>query len=200
VIEKRTTCWGPADDLMADYHDNEWGVPCHDDAGLFERLMLEGFQAGLSWSTILNKRENFRAAFDNWDATRIAAYGPTDLERLLADQGIVRNRLKVAGAVRNAGAFLAIQRSEGSFDGFIWRFARSPGQPVPLTWKDVPAKTPESDAMSRALLKAGFTFVGSTICYAFMQSVGMVNDHRADCPARERIAPPPTDPTPPRRL
>jgi DNA-3-methyladenine glycosylase I len=183
---KRQTCWGMADALMADYHDTEWGVPCRDDAELFERLMLEGFQAGLSWSTILNKRENFRRAFEGWDAKRIAEYGEKDLERLMADPGIVRNRLKVAGAVRNARAFLEVQAEHGTFANYIWSFvdgATLQG-PAPISFKDVPAKTPESDAMSRALQKRGFTFVGSTICYAFMQSVGMVNDHIADCPAR----------------
>ena len=183
---KRQTCWGMTDALMADYHDSEWGVPCRDDNDLFERLMLEGFQAGLSWSTILNKRENFRKAFDGWDAKRIAEYGEKDLERLMADPGIVRNRLKVAGAVRNARAFLDVQAEHGTFANYIWSFVDGATlqQPAPVSFKDVPAKTPESDAMSRALQKRGFTFVGSTICYAFMQSVGMVNDHIADCPAR----------------
>lgn len=171
---------------MAAYHDNEWGKPRHDDATLFEMLMLEGFQAGLSWSTILNKRENFRRAFDGWDPVRIAAYGENDIARLLADPGIVRNRLKVAGAVKNAQTFLEVQKEHGSFDKLAWSFVggKTLELPAPTSWRDVPAKTAASDAMSKGLLKAGFTFVGSTICYAFMQSVGMVNDHLADCPAR----------------
>jgi DNA-3-methyladenine glycosylase I len=180
------TCWGLVDPLMAEYHDSEWGIPTHDDRELFEMLNLEGFQAGLSWSTILNKRENFRRAFHNWDAEKIAAYGPDEMARLMADPGIVRNRLKVEAAVKNARAFLAVQEEFGTFDAYIWSFiGEAPlQQPAPQSWSEVPAKTPESDAMSKALKKRGFTFVGSTICYAFMQSVGMVNDHLADCPAR----------------
>jgi DNA-3-methyladenine glycosylase I len=186
--EKFPTCWGPGDALMAAYHDTEWGVPCHDDIDLFERLLLEGFQAGLSWSTILNKRENFRRAFDGWDPTVVARYDEAKIARLLEDPGIVRNRLKVAGAVRNARAFLELQAAHGTFDRYIWSFTGGDVLPGPArrSFRDVPAKTPESDAMSKALQKAGFTFVGSTICYAFMQSVGMVNDHLIDCPARTR--------------
>ena len=188
--EKRQTCWGLADELMAQYHDLEWGVPCHNDRELFERLMLEGFQAGLSWSTILNKRENFRAAFDDWVPILVARYTDDDIERLLADPGIVRNRLKVVGAVRNARAFLQVQEEYESFDAYIWQFAPRvmPDAPIPASWKEIPARTEESDAMSKALQKRGFTFVGSTICYAFMQSVGMVNDHLAGCPARNAVA------------
>jgi DNA-3-methyladenine glycosylase I len=174
---------------MGAYHDSEWGVPCHDDRELFERLMLEGFQAGLSWSTILNRRETFRAAFEGWDPARIAAYGAPDIERLMADPGIIRNRLKCEAAVKNARACLAAQSEYGSFDAYIWGFA-DPGvhdRPAPLSMADVPPKTPASDAMSKALLKRGFSFVGSTICYAFMQSIGMVNDHLADCPTRVRV-------------
>ena len=184
--EKLPTCWGPGDALMAAYHDTEWGVPCHDERDLFERLMLEGFQAGLSWSTILNKRENFRRAFDGWDAAVVANYDDLKVVQLLEDPGIVRNRLKVAGAIRNARAFLEVQAEEGSFDRYIWAFAGGGplSKPAPQTWKDVPAKTAESDAMSKALQRRGFTFVGSTICYAFMQSIGMVNDHLAGCAAR----------------
>ena len=180
------TCWGMLDALYARYHDEEWGVPCHDDAELFERLMLEGFQAGLSWSTILNKRENFRRAFDGWDPVRIASYGPGDIERLLGDAGIVRNRLKCEGAVKNARAYLAAQAEFGTFDAYIWSFVGSGSLALaaPLAMSDVPATTAESEAMSKALRKRGFTFVGSTICYAFMQSVGMVNDHLLGCPAR----------------
>ncbi len=186
---KIQTCWGPGDALMAAYHDTEWAVPCHDDQELFERLMLEGFQAGLSWSTILNKRENFRRAFDGWVPSVVAEYDEVKVASLLEDAGIVRNRLKVAGAVRNARAFLEIQGEHGSFDAYIWTFTGGGPleRPAPTSWKDVPAKTPESDAMSRALQKAGFTFVGSTICYAFMQSIGMVNDHLAGCPARKAV-------------
>ncbi len=180
------TCWGELPALYAAYHDSEWGIPCHDDGELFERLMLEGFQAGLSWSTILNKRENFRRAFDNWDPLCVAAYGPADMARLLADPGIVRNRLKCEGATKNARAFLAARDEHGTFDRYIWSFVGGAPlvRPVPVTREDVPATTPESEAMSKALKKRGFTFVGSTICYAFMQSVGMVNDHLANCPAR----------------
>lgn len=187
--EKRETCWGPADELMAQYHDLEWGVPCHNDRELFERLMLEGFQAGLSWSTILNKRENFRAAFDDWVPLLVSRYTDEDIERLLSDPGIVRNRLKVVGAVRNARAFLQVQEEFESFDAYIWQFAPRvmPDAPVPTSWRDIPSRTEESDTMSRALQKRGFTFVGSTICYAFMQSVGMVNDHLAGCPARNAV-------------
>lgn len=168
---------------MADYHDREWGRPCHDDRQLFERLMLEGFQAGLSWSTILNKRENFRRAFEGWDVARIAAYGTDDRARLLADSGIVRNRLKVHGAVQNAGAFLRLEAVHGSFDAYIWGFCGEQRQ-APAVPAEVPSRTTESDAMSKELKAAGMTFVGTTICYAFMQSVGMVNDHLAGCPAR----------------
>ena len=190
AAEKRQTCWGLADELMAQYHDLEWGVPCHNDRELFERLMLEGFQAGLSWSTILNKRENFRAAFDDWVPLLVARYTDEDIERLLSDPGIVRNRLKVVGAVRNARAFLQVQEEYESFDAYIWQFAPRvmPDAPIPASWKDIPSRTDESDAMSKALQKRGFTFVGSTICYAFMQSVGMVNDHLAGCPARNAVA------------
>ena len=184
-----TVCWGEVGPLDAAYHDSEWGVPCHDDQQLFERLMLEGFQAGLSWTTILAKRENFSRAFEGWDAARIANYGPDDTARLLADAGIVRNRLKVHGAVKNAQAFLRLQQEQGTFDRYIWPFvANLPAdRPIPRKLGDVPATTPESDAMSMALKAAGMTFVGSTICYAFMQSTGMVNDHLADCPTRNAL-------------
>jgi len=173
--------WAGSDPLMIAYHDDEWGVPCYDDDELFERLMLEGFQAGLSWSTILNKRENFRRAFHNWDARTIATYGDADIARLLADPGIVRNRLKVNGAVRNARAFLELQQAEGGFSHFIWSF--TDGAPLVRTepLRDLLTHSPESDALSKALKKRGFTFVGTTICYAFMQSVGMVNDHSEAC-------------------
>jgi DNA-3-methyladenine glycosylase I len=165
------------------YHDEEWGVPVHDDRELFERLMLEGFQAGLSWRTILGKRENFFRAFDGWDPERIAAYGPDVIARLMADPGIVRNRLKVEGAVKNARAYVSVVDEIGSFDRYIWQFT---GGDVlrgvrPTALSEIPASTPESDAMSKDLRKRGFTFVGSTICYAFMQSVGMVDDHVVGC-------------------
>jgi DNA-3-methyladenine glycosylase I len=179
--------WAGTDPLMIAYHDKEWGVPCHDDAALFERLILEGFQAGLSWSTILRKREAFIRAFDGFDPEIVAAYGPADEERLLADAGIVRNRLKVAAAISNAQAFLQSQQEFGSFDAYIWRFAPEPRAERLLSLMDVPATTPESDAMSKDLKKRGFRFVGSTICYAFMQSAGLVDDHVAGC---FRAAPP----------
>jgi len=180
------TCWGLVSPEMAAYHDTEWAVPCHDDPALFERLVLEGFQAGLSWSTILARRENFRRAFDGWDPERIAAYAPDDIARLMADAGIIRNRLKVEGAVKNARSYLQVREEHGTFDGYIWSFVGGAPlvRPAPNSFDQLPASTPESDAMSKALRKRGFTFAGSTICYAFMQSVGMVNDHLASCPAR----------------
>jgi DNA-3-methyladenine glycosylase I len=175
-------CAWARDPLMIEYHDREWGVPLHDDRALFEFLILEGAQAGLSWSTILKKRPAYRVAFDGFDARRIARYREKKIAALLADAGIVRNRLKVAAAVRNAQAFLAVQKEFGSFDAYIWRFTG--GRPLKNAWRrmeDVPARSPESDAMSKDLKKRGFTFVGSTICYAFMQAVGMVNDHVTGC-------------------
>ncbi len=169
-------------DLYIAYHDREWGVPSHDDRHLFEMLILEGAQAGLSWSTILNKRENYRRAFDRFDPRKVAKYDARKMRSLLANAGIVRNRLKIAAAVQNAKAFLGIQREYGSFENYIWQFVG--GRPIQNRWtslKEVPARTPESDAMSKDLIKYGFKFVGSTICYAFMQAVGMVNDHTIDC-------------------
>ncbi len=168
---------------MLAYHDDEWGVPCHDDRALYERLMLECFQAGLSWETILNKRANFARAFDGWDPARIAAYGADDAARLMGDPGIVRNRLKIAAATTNARAILAVQHEYGTFDRYLWAFVGGAPlvQPTRRTAADVPARTPLSDAISKDLKKRGFTFVGSTIVYAFMQSVGMVNDHLAGC-------------------
>ena len=174
--------WAGDDALYRQYHDTEWGVPLHDDRALFEFLILEGAQAGLSWITILRKRENYRAAFDNFDATRIAAYGANKIESLLKDAGIVRNRLKVAAAVVNAQKFLDVQQEFGSFDSFIWDFVD--GTPKQNRWgshAEIPASTPESDAMSKELKRRGFKFVGSTICYALMQATGMVNDHTTDC-------------------
>jgi DNA-3-methyladenine glycosylase I len=167
---------------MIAYHDTEWGVPVHDDRLLFEFLILEGAQAGLSWSTILNKRENYRKAFDNFNGRKIARYDERKIKALLRDPGIVRNRLKVNAAVQNAKAMLVVQKEFGSFDKYIWSFVG--GKPIQNRRKlftDVPAKTTESDAMSKDLLKRGFKFVGSTICYAFMQAVGMANDHTVDC-------------------
>jgi DNA-3-methyladenine glycosylase I len=165
-----------------DYHDDEWGAPVHDDRALFEFLILEGAQAGLSWSTILAKRENYRRAFADFDAARVARFTPDRVEKLLLDPGIVRNRLKVNSAVTNAKAFLAVQAETGSFDAYIWAFVG--GKPRQNRWMSmaqVPAKTAESDAMSKDLQRRGFKFVGSTICYAFMQATGMVNDHIVPC-------------------
>jgi len=175
-------CGWARDELMIAYHDAEWGVPLHDDRGLFEFLILEGAQAGLSWSTILRKRENFRAAFDGFDVHKVARYRAAKIARLLADEGIVRNRLKIHATVGNAKAFLAVAKEFGSFDAYVWRFVG--GAPVQNRWSapaEVPARTAQSDAMSKDLAKRGFRFVGSTICYAFMQAVGMVNDHAVDC-------------------
>jgi len=169
-------------DLYVAYHDREWGVPVHDDRLLFEFLILEGAQAGLSWITILKKRDNYRRAFDNFDAHTVARYNSRKIQKLLADPGIVRNRLKILSAVGNAKAFLTVQNEFGSFDDYIWRF--TDGRPIRNRWKslkDIPASTAASDAMSRDLIKRGFKFVGSTICYAFMQAIGMVNDHTVDC-------------------
>lgn len=175
-------CRWATNPLSIVYHDHEWGVPQHDDRVLFEFLILEGAQAGLSWDTILQKRENYRAAFDGFDPEKVARYDLRKTQRLLLNQGIIRNRLKVASAVRNAEAFLAVQKEFGSFDRYIWQFVG--GEPRVNHWrlgKKLPARTPESDAMSIDLKKRGFNFVGSTICYAFMQAVGMVNDHAVEC-------------------
>ncbi|HEV8308038.1 MAG TPA: DNA-3-methyladenine glycosylase I, partial [Methylomirabilota bacterium] len=179
---RRRCLWVGSDPLYVDYHDREWGVPVHDDRILFEFLILEGAQAGLSWLTILRKREQYRRAFAGFDPERVAAFGARDVRRLLGDTGIVRNRLKIESAIRNARAFLEVQREFGSFDRFQWQFVG--GRPKRNRWtsvKQVPARTAESDAMSRELKRRGFTFVGSTICYAHMQAVGMVNDHTRDC-------------------
>jgi len=169
-------------ELYAAYHDREWGVPVHDDRLLFEFLILEGAQAGLSWITILKKRENYRRAFDNFDPAKVARYDSRKIQKLLADEGIVRNKLKIQSSVQNAKAFVAVQREFGSFDRYLWQFVG--GKPIRNHWKslgEIPARTPISDALSRDLLKRGFKFVGSTICYAFMQAVGIVNDHTQDC-------------------
>ena len=175
--------WVPLDDPMyVNYHDIEWGVPVHDDNKLFEFLVLEGFQAGLSWRTILYKRENIRQAFDDFNPRKIAAYDENKIAELLANPGIVRNRLKVQATVTNARSFLAVQDEFGSFDAYIWQFTG--GKTLNNAWKnlsELPAYTAESDAMSKDLLKRGFRFVGSTICYAHMQATGMVNDHTTDC-------------------
>jgi DNA-3-methyladenine glycosylase I len=185
-------CTWAANDLSILYHDREWGVPQHDDRALFEFLILEGAQAGLSWDTILRKRANYRAAFDGFDPKKIAHYDRPKIHQLLRDEGIVRNRLKIASAIRNAKAFLAVQKEFGSFDRYIWQFVG--GKPRVNTWRlgeKVPARTPESDAMSKDLKKRGFNFVGSTIGYAFMQATGMVNDHAVECfryPAPEGCA------------
>jgi DNA-3-methyladenine glycosylase I len=169
-------------ELYVQYHDAEWGVPVHDDRLLFEFLILEGAQAGLRWETILKKRENYRRAFGSFDPAVVARYGPKKRTGLLADAGIIRNRLKIEAAVRNAKAFLAVQDDIGTFNEYIWGFVgHEPKQNAWGSIKEVPAKTPESDAMSKDLKRRGFTFVGSTICYAFMQAVGMVNDHLVDC-------------------
>jgi DNA-3-methyladenine glycosylase I len=175
-------CSWARDGLSVPYHDTEWGVPTHDDRKLFEFLILEGAQAGLSWDTILNKRENYRAAMDGFDPARIARYNSKETSTLLRNPGIIRNRLKISSAAKNAKAFLEIQNEFGSFDAYIWQFVG--GQPVINRWRPgqkLPASTAQSDAMSKDLKKRGFTFVGSTICYAFMQAMGLVNDHAIDC-------------------
>ena len=181
--------WCGSDPLYVSYHDDEWGVPVHDDRRLFEFLILEGAQAGLSWLTILKKRENYRKAFEGFDAGRIARYGGQDIARLLQDSGIVRNRLKIEAAVRNARGVLNIREEYGTLDAFLWRYVDS--TPVQNAWKgmaELPAKTKVSDLMSKDLKKRGFNFVGSTICYSFMQAVGMVNDHATDCFRYKEIA------------
>jgi DNA-3-methyladenine glycosylase I len=175
-------CSWATNDLSIRYHDEEWGTPVHADATLFEFLILEGAQAGLSWDTILKKRENYRAAFDHFDPKKIARYDRRKIQTLMNDAGIIRNRLKIASAIQNAKAFLQVQEEFGSFDAYIWQFTG--GAPIVnarRSMKQVPARTPESDAMSKDLKKRGFSFVGTTICYAFMQAVGMVNDHLIGC-------------------
>ena len=185
----KTSCEWPADDdLMIAYHDEEWGVPLHDDRKLFEFLVLDAFQAGLSWRTILHKRENFRLAFDDFDAQLIARYKKRKIGQLLENAGIVRNRMKIEAAVGNAKAFLRVQSEYGSFDSYIWQFVG--GQPKQNRWKSLkrlPASTPDSDRMSKDLKERGFKFVGTTICYAFMQAAGMVNDHLVQCFRYEEV-------------
>jgi len=174
--------WANRSELEQAYHDHEWGVEIHDDRALFEFLVLEGAQAGLSWSTILRKREGYRRAFDHFDARKISRYSEDTVSRLLANPEIIRNRLKINATITNARAFLQVQKEFGSFDRYIWQFVN--GKPIRNSWRkmtDIPSSTPESDAMSRDLQKRGFKFVGPTICYAFMQAVGMVNDHVVDC-------------------
>lgn len=173
---------GKSDPLYLAYHDEEWGVPSHDDRHLFEMLILEGAQAGLSWSTILKKRVNYRRAYDRFDPRKVARYGAAEKRRLLADAGIVRNRLKVDASIVNARALLAVQEEFGSFASYAWSFVGgTPTVNARKTLRDIPPRTSESDAFSKALLKRGFKFVGSTIMYAFMQATGMVNDHQTDC-------------------
>ncbi len=178
-----TRCgWASSDPLYVQYHDQEWGVPVHDDRKFFEMICLEGAQAGLSWITILRKRENYRAAFDNFAVVKIAAYGDDKIAELLQNAGIVRNQLKVKAFIKNAQAFLQVQAAFGSFDNYIWRFVN--GAPIVNHWatlRDIPPQTVEAQAMSKDLQKRGFTFVGPTICYAFMQATGLVNDHILDC-------------------
>jgi DNA-3-methyladenine glycosylase I len=179
---KKRCAWPGDDPLMLAYHDTEWGVPLHDDRKLFEFIVLDGAQAGLSWSTVLKKRENYRKAFRNFDPRLVARFTPKDMARLLKDPGIIRNRLKIESTIKNARAFLAIQKEFGSFDAYIWQFTG--GRTIRHRCRrlaDIPATSKESDAMSKDLKLRGFTFVGSTICYAFMQAAGMVNDHLVDC-------------------
>lgn len=180
--QRRLCSWANSDPLYIEYHDQEWGVPQHDDRKLFEMLVLDGAQAGLSWITILRKRENYWRAFDQFNAEKIARYSTRDIRRLMNDAGIVRNRLKIESAIQNAKAFLAIQREFGSFDAYIWQFVG--GKHKQNSWKSlkqIPANTSQSDAMSKDLKSRGFKFVGSTICYAFMQAAGLVNDHLINC-------------------
>jgi DNA-3-methyladenine glycosylase I len=180
--------WAGNDPLYIRYHDEEWGVPSHDDRHLFEMLILEGAQAGLSWITILRKRENYRRLFHDFDAEKIARFTAEDIARCLADSGIVRNRLKVESTVLNARATLAVREEFGSLDAFLWRFVNgSPIQNERRSLSEVPARTAESDAMSKELKKRGFKFIGTTICYAFMQATGMVNDHLVSCPRRAAV-------------
>jgi DNA-3-methyladenine glycosylase I len=184
----RRRCHWAQSALMIKYHDTEWGVPLHEDRALFEFLILEGAQAGLSWETILRKRENYRRAFDHFHAPKIARYDKRKVRELLADAGIVRNRLKIASAISNARAFMAVQEEFGTFDRYVWDFVG--GKPKKNPWRTsrkVPCRSPESDALSKDLKKRGFWFAGTTICYAFMQATGMVNDHALDCFCRNQI-------------
>lgn len=182
IHETPRCAWVSKDKIYQDYHDNEWGIPVHDDKRLFEFIILESFQAGLSWLTVLKKRENFRIAFSNFDAKKISVFGQKKFETLMIDQGIIRNRLKIAAAINNAKCFLEIQKEFESFDNYVWGFVGG----IPIinyrkSLKEIPAKTPISDLLSKDLAKRGFKFLGSTTCYAFMQAVGMVNDHSTNC-------------------
>ena len=180
--EKKRCGWPGTDPLMQEYHDKEWGNPVHNDRKHYEFLLLDGFQAGLSWQTILRKRKNFKKAFDNFDYKKIAKYGKAKKNQLMKDEGIIRNKLKIESAVTNALAFMEVQKEFSSFDKYIWQFTG--GKTIHYkrkSMKDIPATTPESDAMSKDLKKRGFRFVGSTICYAYMQAAGMVNDHTTEC-------------------
>jgi DNA-3-methyladenine glycosylase I len=180
--------WGVTSELMLAYHDREWGVPVHDDRKHFEFLVLDAFQAGLSWALVLNKRENFRAAFAGFAPEKIARFGAPQVRRLLKDEGIVRNRQKIEATIANARAFLELQDAEGSFDNYIWRFVEGgTRQNAWKTMKQIPPRTKESDAMSKALKALGFKFVGSTICYSYMQAAGMVNDHIVTCPRYDAL-------------
>jgi len=181
-MEKKRCAWPRNNELMTRYHDEEWGVPAHDDKKLFEYLLLDAFQAGLSWAIVLNKRKGFKKAFDNFNLNKISKYGEKDVKRLMNDAGIIRNQLKIRSTITNAQKFLEVQKEFGSFDKYIWRFTN--GKTIKNKFKslkNLPAKTEESDAMSLDLKSRGFKFVGSTICYAFMQAAGMVNDHTVDC-------------------
>ena len=181
-MSQQRCSWANSSTLYLEYHDSEWGVPVHNERLLFEFLILEGAQAGLSWSTILNKRQAYIQAFDNFEPTKVASYDDAKVQALLANTAIVRNRLKIQAAIQNARSFLEVRDQYGSFDSYIWQFVD--GKPVQNSWKslqEIPATTKESDTMSKELKKRGFTFVGSTICYAFMQAVGMVNDHIVNC-------------------
>jgi DNA-3-methyladenine glycosylase I len=188
ILDVMPRCPWATTEPAVTYHDEEWGVPVHDDRLLFEFLILEGAQAGLSWITILKKRENYRKAFNGFRPDKIARYGATDVQRLLGDAGIVRNRLKISATIENARMFLAVQKEFGAFDAYLWSFVG--GKPIQNQWRsmaEVPARTAESDAMSRDLLRRGFKFVGSTICYALMQATGMVNDHLVTCPRHAEL-------------
>jgi DNA-3-methyladenine glycosylase I len=187
--KKLRRCGWAKSELSIAYHDREWGLPLHDDRALFEFLILEGAQAGLSWETVLKKRDNYRRAFDGFDAGKIAGYGQAKVSKLLADPGIIRNRLKIGAAIQNARAFLQVREEFGSFDRYLWGFVGgTPKKNKFRVLKEIPARTPESDALSKDLLRRGFKFAGPTICYAFMQAVGMVNDHTVDCFRRAQIS------------
>lgn len=188
VIENKDCEWQGTNPLMVEYHNKEWGVPLHNDKKLFEFLILDAFQAGLSWNTIINKRENFRKAFDNFDAEKISKYGKRKIASLLKDEGIIRNKMKINAAIVNAKQFLKIQKEFGSFDKYIWQFTGV--KPIVNNWKsikEVPAKSKESDEMSKDLKRRGFMFVGTVICYAFMQAAGMINDHIITCPRHKLL-------------